>query len=419
MFFQNPLVNFGLAFLTALAVSAMSIPQIIYVAKRKRLFDVPDNHRKLHKRIVPNLGGIGIFMAFVLAGSLFVTPEQSTTWTYIVAATLLLFIIGVKDDLIAVSPTKKFVTQAVSSFIIVVIAGIRIKSFHGLFGLDQLPYWFSVAFTMVGCMFVTNAFNLIDGIDGLAGSIGLMGSLLFGVMLATNGHQSEAVIAFCMAGALCGFLRYNISPAKIFMGDTGSLVIGFTMCVLGILFLNAEHGASNAVRIGHHPTSALALALAVLFIPIFDTFRVFATRIAKGHGPFRADRTHLHHYLLDLGLNHTQAVGAIVSANLLIVLACALLHGLNIHVVLMIQFCLALVMYTAVFALRRSRAAHAAVHHAVAHNAGLAEYINEGDDGTNNTKQGRLAPTLPGAAFTVNGHKIRFDEPVQEPASIS
>jgi UDP-N-acetylmuramyl pentapeptide phosphotransferase/UDP-N-acetylglucosamine-1-phosphate transferase len=315
----------------AFGVALFSIPQIRYVAQRKRLLDLPDNHRKLHVRIVPNLGGVGIFFAYILTSSLLVRPEQWGGWNILAGASLILFATGLKDDLVSVGPAKKFLAQAAAAFIVAYFADIRLTSLHGVLGVHELPYWMSITFTVIGCTFVTNAFNLIDGIDGLAGSVGFLASLTLGVCLALTGRVSEACIAFSLSGAIAGFLKSNWSPATIFMGDTGALLIGFTLSVLCILLINGPQGGIVYTALLHTPHSSLLLALCVLFVPIFDTFRVFTTRIFRGNSPFRADRTHLHHYLLDLGFNHAQTVLLLVLTNAGILLLGYLVQDMNVH----------------------------------------------------------------------------------------
>lgn len=329
----HPTLAYSLVFLASLAISLFSIPNIIYVAKRKRLLDIPDNARKLHKRIVPNLGGVGIFFAFIIATSLFINPAYPSfrEWNYIIAATLILFITGIKDDLVQISPSKKLVAQLAAAIIIVCFADIRIKSLDGFLGIYEMPIWISMAFSVIGCVFVTNAFNLIDGIDGLAGSIGILICLMFGGLHAINGNVNSAIIAFSLTGAIVGFLKSNLSPAKIFMGDTGSLIIGFAVAAVAILFIKSFNASAPVMGIIKTPGGYLLIAIAVLFIPVFDTFRVFTMRLIKGRSPFSADRTHLHHYLLDLGLGHSQAVATIVSANLFIIVLAILLQPFGIN----------------------------------------------------------------------------------------
>lgn len=314
----------------AAMVALFSIPQIRYVAQRKRLLDLPDNHRKLHVRVVPNLGGVGIFFAYILVSSLMVQTDGWSGWNYVAAASLVLFATGLKDDLVSVGPYKKFIAQAAAAFIVAYFADIRLTSLHGVLGVHELPYWLSIVFTVIGCTFVTNAFNLIDGVDGLAGSIGLLAALSIGVCLALTGRVSEACMAFSLAGGIIGFLKSNWSPASIFMGDTGALLIGFTLSVLCTVLINGSGPQAHSALL-HTPHSALLLTLCALFVPIFDTFRVFATRIARGNSPFRADRTHLHHYLLDLGFSHAQTVLMLGFANVVILLIGYFVQDMNVH----------------------------------------------------------------------------------------
>jgi UDP-GlcNAc:undecaprenyl-phosphate GlcNAc-1-phosphate transferase len=387
---------------TALAISLFSIPNIIYVSKRKRLLDMPDNERKLHKRIVPNLGGVGIFIAFVIATSLYIKPNEFGRWTYINAALLILFVTGIKDDLVQISPTKKFLAQIAAALITVCLADIRISNLHGIFGIYELPQWLSIGFTVVGCVFVTNAFNLIDGIDGLAGTIGVFISLIFGIALAIEGKTSEAIVAFSLVGAILGFLRYNISPASIFMGDTGSLIIGFSIAVLSITFVNAYHVGIAIHRFIPTSSGALVLALAVLFIPVFDTFRVFTMRIIKGRSPFSPDRTHLHHYLLDLGLTHSQTVSLLLVANTLIVAVVLAAQRYNVNAAIISLLLVTFGLFGILMVLRRSRR-----EITVQTNSGSLVTI---------TGEGQLAKELNGLKhqsnnITVNGKKIVISEP--------
>src|SRR5690606_6456257 len=151
-------------------LSIISIPRIIYIAKRKRLFDIPDNRRKVNTHIIPRLGCVAIFFAFMISAALFIDPSTFIHWNYYSAAALILFIIGIKDDLVGLPPLKKLMAQVVAAGIVVYLADIRLTSLYGFLGIYELPYAMSVFFSVTGCVFITNAFNLIDGIDGLAGS---------------------------------------------------------------------------------------------------------------------------------------------------------------------------------------------------------------------------------------------------------
>ncbi len=353
----------AVAFLAALVIALMAIPRIIYVSKKKRLLDLPDNHRKLHVRVVPNLGGVAIFFAYIIVTSLAIQPGIFTKWNYIAAATLLLFVTGLKDDLVNVNPPKKFLAQATAAFIVAYFADIRVESLHGILGIYTLPHWASIAFTVVGCTFVTNAFNLIDGIDGLAGSIGALASATLGLFFAVSGRLSEASMAFALAGAIVGFLRHNWAPASIFMGDTGALVIGFTVSVLCVTLVNLPADAAlSGVGMLPRPHSGFIVALAVLFIPVFDTFRVFTMRLLKRRSPFAADRTHVHHYLLDCGLSHAATVAVIVGANGGIVALAIALQAYNVNAAIALLLCVGVVAFAIVFAMRRWKADGSAAH---------------------------------------------------------
>lgn len=321
---------------------------------------MPDNERKLHSRIVPNLGGVGIFFAYITTASLFIQPAAFSKWNYIIAACLLLFLTGIMDDLVALSPSKKFLAQLMAALIVVCLADIRLTSLHGILGVHDLPYWYSYAFSVVGVIFITNAFNLIDGIDGLAGTIGVFCTFLLGVFLAAFDNPGAACLSFSLMGAIIGFLRFNISPAKIFMGDTGSLLLGFMISVLCILFVNSYNPSSALAQstLVHGQKGALVVGLSVLFIPVFDSFRVFITRIIKGVSPFKADRTHLHHYLLDLGFTHSRTVLILLTANILIVTVSMVTQDFNPNIAIACVFGLSVGLFAILYYMRKSRMAN-------------------------------------------------------------
>ncbi len=352
-------IEYLISFTTSLAISLFTIPQIIYIANRKRLFDLPDNFRKVHeRRTISNLGGIGIFFAYLISTSLFIhffkNWEIYSKWNYIVAASAIFFLVGMTDDLIALRAMKKLTAQLVPVAIIIFGADIRIESFHGIFGIEELPYLFSVALTGSLYLFFTNAFNLIDGINWLAGSMGVLSSFCFGILLFMEGREGSACIAFTMTGAIIGFLKYNITPARIFMGDTGSLLIGFTLIVLCVMCLGGYTPGAPIASLMHTPGSMFTISVGVLSIPLFDCFRVFFSRLRKGRPPFLADRTHMHHYLLDLGCSHLQAVGIMISANIFLLVLAWLLEGLNPALAITILFLSACLLFFILRTLRNS-----------------------------------------------------------------
>jgi len=320
-------------FLTSLLLVVFAIPPIITLAIRKRLFDAPAESRKIHKRIIPNFGGIAIFTAFIFSCSLFIPTALLPQARMLMAAGLILFMIGLKDDIIGLSPLIKFIAQFANAFIVAVMADIRIKDLHGIFGIDHISYLVSVVLTIMFIVGVVNAFNLIDGIDGLAASLGVMVSLTYAFLFFQAGEIGWSYLAIALTGALIGFLFYNITPARIFMGDSGSLVLGFVAVVLSIKFIDLSD--AKMIAFGVVPITAnLGLALAVLIIPIFDTLRVFTLRILKRKSPFTADSNHLHHRLLGLGLSHVQSTLILVVINsLFVVMAVSLQFLGNVQLV--------------------------------------------------------------------------------------
>jgi UDP-GlcNAc:undecaprenyl-phosphate GlcNAc-1-phosphate transferase len=293
-----PEINIFFSFLTAFLITVVVIPKVIFFAERLRLIDAA-GERAAHKGSVPIFGGIAIFSGLMF--SLLFWAELANI-QFILVSFVIVFFVGVIDDLLVLSPLKKLVGQVLATLILIIVPDdpIIIDSMHGVLGVQDLPIWISTLFTIFVVIVITNGFNLIDGVDGLAGGIGVIAAFLFG-MIALLMEQSEmAIIAFTLMGALLGFLKYNFHPAKIFMGDTGSLVVGMILSVLAINSIS--HGlVTDNINL---PNKGPLLAIAFLAIPLFDSLRVFVVRIMKGRHPLFPGREHIHHSLLDLGLGH-------------------------------------------------------------------------------------------------------------------
>ncbi|MDN3656771.1 MraY family glycosyltransferase [Ferruginibacter paludis] len=300
-----------------------SIRKIIYIAHKKHLFDEPSEVRKIHLTKTPNLGGIAICAALVFTSSLFLSYVTIPKINYLIFVSLVLFILGTTDDLVGVNPTKKIITQLAVALIITMLAGCRITNLNGFLGITVLPYAFSIVFSSVFIVFLINAFNLIDGIDCLAGGIGLLVSICFSFYFWEMQQTGFMFIAVATAGCLGGFLLFNRTPAKIFMGDTGSMFLGFITALLSINFMELTQPtlfAKHAVS-----TKAPAIVLGLLIIPVFDTLRIFVLRLLQKKSPFAADRNHIHHRLLDLGFSHLQSTGILLLVNVLALLAVLIL----------------------------------------------------------------------------------------------
>lgn len=299
------MINSILCFTWAFLVSIFAIPSIINVAHLKRLLDEP-NLRTVHMSLTPRLGGIAIFAGF--ASSVTIFGNINFEIQQLLAGCIILFFIGLKDDIVSVSPFKKFFVQILAAGIVVFIGNIRITSFQGLMGINELPLWFSYIFTYIMIIGITNAINLIDGLDGLAGSVTIFICCIFGFYFYQYHSQLSddyANVAFCLVGGLVGFLRFNLKNAIIFMGDTGSLVCGFIISTLAIKFIELK-------VVNQGPSTALA----ILIIPIFDTLRVFTTRIINKKSPFFPDKNHIHHILKSTGLSTIRVVLLILIINI-------------------------------------------------------------------------------------------------------
>lgn len=288
----------------AYMISYFSIPVIIAAAKKRNLFDHPDYNRKIHSESVPTLGGIAIFLSFLLSYSVSPWSDSFTGFSYLVAALLILFFVGLKDDLVTLSAGIKLGAQVSAVGLVMYGSGMLITDFHGVLGLAEVPVWIALPVTLLTVIVVINSINLIDGIDGLAGGVGTIASLLFGVSFMYVGQWPMVVFSFCLAGALLGFLWYNFSPASIFMGDTGSMILGFLLSIQAIAFMKL--GAVNEVTqlVGD---AVPVLTIAVLAFPLFDTLRVVVKRARRGKSIFTAGQDHIHHEFLRMGFTHKSA----------------------------------------------------------------------------------------------------------------
>lgn len=305
----------------AFLITLFSIPKIISVSEKKNLFDNPDAVRKLHTKPISSLGGAGLFLGFIISVLLTGNLFGSTGFSYYIASFILIFFIGIKDDIVEISAFKKFAGQSLVACILMFKAHLLISDMHGFLGLTAIYAPFSYLLTFFTLIVVINAFNLIDGIDGLASSLSLISSLLFGTYFLVNNNLPYAVLGFAFAGSLVAFLIYNFQPAKIFMGDTGSLLTGVVNSILAIKFIQTGSGYTA------FPLSAVpAVAFAILLIPLMDTLRVFSIRILHRRSPFSGDRNHIHHLLLDRGLSHKAIVLTCTSANVLFVVTALLLQ---------------------------------------------------------------------------------------------
>ncbi|MDX1939687.1 MAG: MraY family glycosyltransferase [Saprospiraceae bacterium] len=322
-----------LGFLTAFTLTYFAIPSIINIAKEKHLFDEP-NARSSHRVKTPSLGGIAIFAGTIFSIVLWTPFDQFGSLQYILCAFMIIFLIGAKDDISPMSPFNKMVGQILAASILVFKSGIQFTSMYGIFGVENQPgNAFFILLSIFTILVIINAFNLIDGINGLAGSVGSLIAGTLGIWFYMVDKIEFAIVAFATVGAVIAFLKYNYTPAKIFMGDTGSLLIGMVCAILIIKFIDLNYYMNDGYRFKFD--AAPAVAFGVMILPLFDTLRVFITRIFRGQSPFTPDRRHIHHLLIDYGMSHMQATTLLVLVNILfIVMVFALHQMMELHLLL-------------------------------------------------------------------------------------
>lgn len=326
------MIEITLGLLIAFVVAYYSIPIIIKVSYEKKLFDLP-NERKLHANSIPTLGGIGIFAGIVCSFLLTIGFDNNAYgFQYLMAACIVTFFIGLKDDISNLSPYKKFLGHILAALILVIPQTAYINNFGGFLGIYEVPPLISYIISIVAIVFIINAFNLIDGVDALASSISIIACIGFFVFFFLNNKIELAAVSAIISGALLAFLIFNRHPAKIFMGDTGALLLGLLFAYLAFAFINIH--IKETATLKYKFQSPHAMALIFIFLPLFDTFRVFAIRIFKGGSPFEADRNHLHHILLGFGLGPRKTVFTLILSSVLIIILGVLLDKFGNNAVL-------------------------------------------------------------------------------------
>ncbi len=336
-----------LAFVTALAITWYYIPKVITVVRQRHLEDKPGRH-KIHKNDIPTLGGIGIFAGFLI-GFLLGVDGYMPDLSYFAAAAMFLFFVGIKDDLVYLHPTKKLGGEVVSILVVFFFTDVRFSHLHGFLGATDISMSTSFFVTILVMLIIINAFNLIDGIDGLASSVGIVATLAFGLYFYLSGDLAFTVMAAALLGALIAFLRFNLSdgPNKIFMGDSGSLLIGFTMAVFAIRFNEIDANGTPFINF----KSAPSVSIAILIIPLYDTLRVIILRLINHQNLFTADNRHLHHLMLRAGFNHRWATTYISLFNIFLIVVAFLLDHIGIFLLGLVLLALCLL---ATFILNRA-----------------------------------------------------------------
>lgn len=327
--------------ITSFILTFLVTPLVIGFFKKRNIMDKPGG-RKIHTGDTPSMGGIAIFIGVMIALLIFMPLVGLQRFKFFYGAMGIMFMVGLRDDLVPVRPIVKLGAQFLASFMVIFLMDITLKSFYGLFSIEELPYIISVVVTLFTLIVITNSYNLIDGLDGLASSIGIIAFFFFGIYFFLVGQTYYSMVCFGFIGALIAFLNFNWEPSRIFMGDTGALLIGFALAVITIKFIDYNHYLPDETPF--KLTSSVAVGISVIIIPLFDTLRVFISRAMKKKSPFSPDKTHLHHILMRLGFSHSGTTLIMIATNIAIICTALALDflGDNILVPLIIGLCILL-----------------------------------------------------------------------------
>ncbi len=319
LFRASPLLMMLGVFAGAFLLTFILIPKILWVIKEKKLLK-PVIARSVHTMETPSFGGVAFFMTLVLLVSMLQSFQIMPTGNHFIAGLTILFMVGLKDDLVVSSPRAKLLGQLIAVAFIVFSPELAITSLHGFLGIQEIPLFVGYLITTAFMLLIINGFNLIDGINGLAGIIGIIICSCYGLVFYFTGNDFFMLLSLTVIGMLLAFLRFNLSRKenKIFMGDSGSLVIGFIIGFLTIRIL-AMPVQSILLENGFSPMNRVPFVISVLFIPLFDTFRVILLRLYNGRSPFKAGQDHVHHLLLNCSLNHPKASVVLGLLNLLVI----------------------------------------------------------------------------------------------------
>lgn len=309
---MKTLLYFSTLGILSFLLAILFIPYIKKLAVKINLTDKP-NYRKVHANAVPLIGGISVaFTAFIV---LFLSGNELgllKEYVPIISSAFVLLIVGVIDDKTDLSAKYKLVVQLLLAFI-VAFSGTRITNFYGFLGVYEIATWAQYLLTIIVITGVVNAFNLMDGVDGLVGGLSLLGFTMFLVSSVFYNDYFLGKISVIFIGSIIGFLKFNLSKNKIFMGDGGSLFLGFILVTFGIHFMEKQHAINN-----YEYAYGFLILVAFFSIPVLDSIRVYIGRMKQGNSPFKADKSHIHHLLLTAGLTHKKI-------SLFVVLFCMIL----------------------------------------------------------------------------------------------
>lgn len=326
-----PIIQVLAAAALTFVITLLITPVVRKFAHLRDYLDRPDNNRKLHVRDVATMGGIGIFFAYYIGFTLSGYAGEMVGFPYFSAALLFLFFTGMKDDISEISVKFKLLIEIIVASIVIIACEVSITNFYGVFGIHEISVWMGRLITLFTIIVVMNAFNLIDGVDGLAAGLGCIATLLFGIGFWMAGDGVYMSFALILCAALFAFLMFNFSPASIILGDTGSLITGFLIAILAVQFVGLNESVSFTEQFGE---MSPILPIAILSVPLYDTFRVFLLRMFQGKSPFTPGYDHIHHVVLRIGFDHKRTAVFLYIISILITLIAYVSKSLEINTVL-------------------------------------------------------------------------------------
>ncbi len=322
-------------------IGQILMPYILQMAKKKELIVKP-NKRTAHEGGIPNIGGINIFSSFIISYLIFSTEQIDFSHRIILAGMYFILMVGFFDDMVELVPRKKFIGELIAGFLLIVVADIRLTHLNGFLGIDQIHDVISYPLSFFVFLLIINGLNLIDGVDGLASGLGILICAFFGVYFQLIGITYLSMMAYALIGALLIFFIYNVfgHKKKIFMGDSGALVLGYTVYMFVVEFCEVNASDMATINPSYVMTAAPVVAIAILAVPLIDTLRVMTTRIKKGKSPFEADKNHVHHLLLSIGLKHREVTFVLLIVSLFFIGLGLLLSNVRIELgILIVIFC--------------------------------------------------------------------------------
>lgn len=331
--------------ITALIISFLTVillhPQLVRFALLKDIVNKP-NARRLNRIPIPVLGGVGVYAGFTVAlcacNAIFNIETSMASF----AAITLMLCVGLIDDIKDLKPKTKFIAQISAIIILIVCCDLKIDNLYGIFGIHEIPDYLSVPLTIFACVGIINAINLIDGIDGLSSGYSIAAATLFCIYGYMHNNHPNTIIALATIGALIPFFAYNVfgTKNKMFIGDAGSHFLGIIFCLLTLNIISTNNNRCNPLE----SSGYIPFCLAVMAHPVMDTLRVMTMRIYNGISPFKADKTHLHHAIINMGVSHLKTTLLIIALNLIVVAVWYITHscGQSATVQFIATFCTAI-----------------------------------------------------------------------------